>query len=73
MNFYEGKNVVVTGGTGLIGRPLVRKLIEKKANVRIVSLDDPSRAHPDAEFLQLNLTRLKIVWKLVKEWILCFT
>lgn len=56
MSFYEGKNVVVTGGTGLIGRPLVKKLIERGTNVRIVSLDDPSRAHPEADFLQLNLT-----------------
>lgn len=59
MNFYKGKNVTVTGGTGLIGRPLVQKLIDQGANVRIVSLDDPSRAHPDADFLQLNLTRFE--------------
>ena len=52
---YKGKKVLVTGGTGLIGRPLVRFLLEAGASVRIVSLDDPSRAHPDAEFMQLNL------------------
>ncbi len=55
-NFYKGKNILVTGGTGLIGRPLVEMLIEAGANVRIVSLDDPSRAHPEAEFLRLDLT-----------------
>ena len=52
---YAGKKVLVTGGTGLIGRPLVRMLIEQGAKVRIASLDDPSRAHPQAEFMQVNL------------------
>ena len=55
MDIYEGKNILVTGGTGLIGNPLVEMLIEKRAKVRIVSLDDPSRANPAAEFLRLNL------------------
>lgn len=57
MSFYEGKKILVTGGTGLIGRPLVEKLIDRGAIVRIASLDDPSRAHPEAEFHQVNLTR----------------
>ena len=55
-NFYRGKKILVTGGTGLIGRPLVEMLIEAGGNVRVVSLDDPSRAHPEAEFLRLDLT-----------------
>ncbi|MDP3724892.1 MAG: NAD-dependent epimerase/dehydratase family protein [Nanoarchaeota archaeon] len=57
MNFFRDKKVLVTGGTGLIGRPLVRMLVEGGANVRIVSLDDPERAHPQAEFLRLDLTK----------------
>lgn len=52
---YKGKKVLVTGGTGLIGTPLVEMLIEKRAKVRVASLDDPSRAHPEAEFKQVNL------------------
>lgn len=56
---YKGKNVLVTGGTGLIGRPLVGMLIEHGAKVRIASLDDPTRAHPEAEFRQVNLTRFE--------------
>ena len=55
-NFYKGKNVLVTGGTGLIGRPLVEMLIEAGGNVRVVSLDAPTRGHPEAEFLRLDLT-----------------
>jgi len=56
MSFYENKKILVTGGTGLIGRPLVEMLIAQGAKVRIASLDDPSRAHPDAEFMQVDLT-----------------
>jgi len=33
MTFYKNKEVLVTGGTGLIGRPLVEMLIKKGANV----------------------------------------
>src|SRR3990172_1093300 len=56
---YKGKNILVTGGTGLIGRPLVEMLIEHGANVRVASLDDPSRAHPSAEFRRVNLMKFE--------------
>ena len=52
---YKGKRILVTGGTGLIGVPLVKMLVEEGAEVRVASLDDPSRAHPDAEFMHINL------------------
>jgi len=52
---FTGKRVLVTGGTGLIGRPLVEMLVERGAKVRIASLDDPFKAHPDVEFCRVNL------------------
>jgi GDP-L-fucose synthase len=58
MTFYSGKKILVTGGTGLIGKPLVEMLIDQGAIVRIASLDSPSRAHPKAEFIQADLTHL---------------
>ncbi len=67
MSIYKGKEILVTGGTGLIGRPLVQKLIDLGANVHIASLDDPSRAHPDAEFYQVNLTRFENCMKICKD------
>jgi GDP-L-fucose synthase len=53
--FYKGKKVLVTGGTGLIGQPVVQKLLDAGAKVRVASLDDPSRVNPNAEFMRGNL------------------
>lgn len=57
MSFYKDKKVLVTGGTGMIGRYLVQALIEAGSKVRIASLDDASRAHNDSEFIKCDLTR----------------
>jgi len=37
---FANKNVLVTGGTGLIGRQIVNILCDAGANVKVVSLDD---------------------------------
>lgn len=36
---FDGRNVLVTGGTGMIGRQVVKILCDANARVRIVSLD----------------------------------
>ena len=36
---FIGKNVLVTGGTGLIGRQIVNILCDTSAHVKVVSLD----------------------------------
>ncbi len=38
-NFFKAKNVLVTGGTGMIGRQVVDILFDAGANVKIVALD----------------------------------
>lgn len=58
MSFFKDKNVLVTGGTGLIGRPLVEMLIKRGAKVTIVSLDDPSRAPSGSSFVKADLREL---------------
>jgi GDP-L-fucose synthase len=40
LNDFKGKNILITGGTGLIGRQLVDILYNAGANICIVSLDD---------------------------------
>jgi len=52
---FSGKTAVVTGGTGMIGRYVVRLLCEAGAKVRIVSLDR-IQVHPDAEHIYGDLT-----------------
>jgi len=53
---FRGKNVLVTGGTGMIGRQLVSLLLDEGANVRIASIDDASLVVKGAEFVYADLT-----------------
>lgn len=39
LNSFNGKNCLITGGTGMIGREIAIMLAEAGANVRVVSLD----------------------------------
>lgn len=59
MSFYKGKKVLVTGGTGLIGRPLVEMLAESGAKVVIVSLDDPTGLPKGVKFIRADLREFK--------------
>lgn len=58
MSFYKDKRVLVTGGTGLIGRPLVTMLANAGAKVSVVSLDKPTDLHPSIQFLHADLREL---------------
>lgn len=58
-NVLDGKRVLVTGGTGMIGRYLVEKLLKKECKVTVVSLDEPTNLPPEVEFLKLDLTVLE--------------
>jgi GDP-L-fucose synthase len=51
----NGKKVLVTGGTGLIGQQLIKLLKQEGAHIRIVSLDNNSLVPSDVEFMQLDL------------------
>ena len=59
---YKNKKVLVAGGTGTIGIPVVRKLVELQADVTVVSMDSPDFAgnlFGDAvRFQQKDLTEL---------------
>ena len=66
-DLYKHKNILVTGGTGLIGKPLVDRLLGYGANVRIASLDSPARAHPKAEFHQVDLTHFENCLNVTKD------
>lgn len=53
---FSGKNALVTGGTGLIGRQIVDMLCQAGAKVRIVSLDHVT-VHAQAEHVIGDLTQ----------------
>jgi GDP-L-fucose synthase len=67
MNFYKDKKVLVTGGTGLIGRPLVEMLVAHGAKVTVVSLDDPSRAPEGIIFKRADLREFSNCLEICKD------
>jgi GDP-L-fucose synthase len=52
---FENQKVLVTGGSGMIGRALVRKLINKGAQVTIADLTKPTDLPEGVEFVQVDL------------------
>ena len=56
MSFYDGKTVLVAGGTGLIGANLIEALLETGATVRATIHDDPAVIIDDRiEYLTVDL------------------
>ncbi len=66
---YSGKKVLVAGGTGTIGVPLVKMLQQKGANIKVVSMDTPEYANlvlGDVDFQRLDLTKQSNCLKVCK-------
>ena len=57
-SYYSGKRVLVTGGTGLIGRPLVDQLVQLGANVTVASLDQGQGLDRSVSFKRVDLREL---------------
>jgi GDP-L-fucose synthase len=55
VSFYTNKEVLVTGGSGLIGRPLVKLLLQQGALVTVASIDRPSDLDPSIKFEYVDL------------------
>ena len=52
---FKNKNILVTGGFGMIGRSLVNLLISRKANVTVVDLYPQKEYNKDINFIQCDL------------------
>ncbi len=59
LDSFKQRNVLITGGTGLIGRQIVHILCNVGANVRVVSLDDIT-IDEQAYHLKADLTELSV-------------
>ena len=62
---FKLKNVLVTGGTGMIGRQIVNILCDNDSNVRIVSLDKII-VDKRAEHIQADLTNFDVCKDITK-------
>lgn len=58
INDLTGKKVLVTGGTGMIGRYLVDKLLAKNCDVTVASLDSGDDLPDTVKFFKTDLTSL---------------
>jgi len=63
---FSGRNVLVTGGTGLIGRQVVDVLCSAGAHVKIVSLDR-IKVHDNAEHVVGDLTSFDFCKEITKD------
>lgn len=64
---FEGKNVLITGGSGMIGRYLVDLLLKEKAKISVVSLDDEKMAPAGVKYTRGNLTDKRICMSACKD------
>lgn len=65
--FYKNKNILIAGGTGLVGQQLVNKLIKLGANVSVASKDDKNLVNKKVKkFYNLDLSNIKNCIKVTK-------
>lgn len=78
MSFWFGKRVLVTGGAGLIGSHLVRRLVEAGAKIKVVddlskgSLDNLHELEKKIQFSQQDLLNPNACKGLLDEVDVCF-
>lgn len=54
-NFWRDKKVLVTGGTGFLGRYLTKKLIEQDAIVKVIDFRKPTQDFPAIDFARTDI------------------
>ena len=62
---FQNRKVLVTGGTGLIGREVTSQLLKLGSKVKVVSLDN-LQSNKDVEYINGDLTNLDFCLKVTK-------
>ncbi len=65
-NFYKNKKILVTGGTGMIGLPLVKILDNFGAKITVASLEKNTSLPKKTKFFKLDLRNLKNCLRVTK-------
>ena len=65
-NFYKNKKILVTGGTGMIGLPLVKILDNFGAKITVASLEKNKSLPKKTKFFKLDLRNLKNCLRVTK-------
>jgi GDP-L-fucose synthase len=55
MSIFKNRNILVTGGTGMVGVALTKILINQHANVTVCSLDDVNPFNEDVIYIKKDL------------------
>ena len=66
MSFYTSKKILVTGGTGMIGKALCKMLVEEGAKVQTVSLDIPREIMKGTTHEKIDLRSIENCMKACK-------
>lgn len=61
------QNIIVTGGSGLIGKAIVKKLVEKQFHVFNLDLNE-SESHRDVTFISCDLTQTADVDRIISDF-----
>ena len=64
---FKGKKVLVTGGTGLIGREVVKLLVQAGASVRASCFHEPLDPEPGVEYARGDLRDPRVCASLAKD------
>lgn len=64
-SFWAGKRVLITGGSGFVGRWILRALADTTAQTSVLDLEPPTRGVPHASFHRVSLLNVEAVASLL--------
>ena len=66
LNFFRNKNILITGGTGLVGQQLTQLLKDTSSNITIVSLDEVNNKIENINYIKSDLRFLNNCLEITK-------